>query len=294
MTNENQALPRWDSMTEKMKRRYSQMMDIARCDENIRGVVLYGSMVNENVKPDMFQDFDVYFIASDVNGFNVEVFSEVALMFNPSINYPELFEGEAAYLMLFEDDTRIDLVICTHDIFMKRHSKEYPMKTLLDKDSNLPNTNLSLAEENIIKPISEKRFSEVCTEFIWELQNSAKGIVRDELSFAVFFRDIGVRDMLNIIIDSYIGMKNDYSISVGSLGKFRKHFLTEQQYQLYAKTYLTNNAEDIWASLFNMVEMFRELGTCIAKKYCFHFPEKELDYMKDHLMRIKTGEMFNN
>ena len=63
----------------------------------------------------------------------------------------------------------------------------------------------------------------------------AKGIKRDELSFTMFIRDVSLRDMLNCVVDEYIGMNNDYSVSVGTLGKYRKKYLSQIQYELYQK-----------------------------------------------------------
>jgi hypothetical protein len=41
-----------------------------------------------------------------------------------------------------------------------------------------------------VKPMDEKAFRNTCSEFFWETQNMDKGLKRDELSFAMFIRDI--------------------------------------------------------------------------------------------------------
>ena len=94
-------------MQKQVVNRRSQILEIAQNDENIRGVFLYGSEVNKDVCPDIYQDFDIYYIAESIDDFDVSVFTGVGLMFIPSDNYPEIFENEYAYLMLFEDDSRI-------------------------------------------------------------------------------------------------------------------------------------------------------------------------------------------
>jgi len=272
-------------MTKQIDRR-SQILEIAQNDENIRGVFLYGSKVNKEVRPDIYQDFDIYYIAENIDDFDISVFADVGLMFVPSDNYPEIFENEYAYLMLFEDDSRIDLVVCTRETFLQKHANEIPMECLLDKDNNLPKTNLGFSEHYYVKPINEIIFAGTCSEFLWELQNVAKGIKRDELSYTMFIRDIGVRDMLNKIIDAYIEMTNP-SATVGTLGKYRKKYLSETQYSTYKMTYLSNNSEDIWKSIFYMLELFEELGTCIASHYGYKYPESEVRYIKDYLIRVR-------
>jgi len=185
-------------MAKQIDRR-SQILEIAQNDENIRGIFLYGSKANNEVRPDIYQDFDIYYIAEN-----------------------------------------IDEII----------------------------------------------FAGTCSEFLWELQNVAKGIKRDELSYTMFIRDIGVRDMLNKIIDAYIEMTNN-SATVGTLGKYRKKYLSETQYSTYKMTYLSNNPEDIWKSIFYMLELFEELGIYIASHYGYKYPESEVRYVRDYLIRVR-------
>ena len=44
-------------------------MIVAGADDRIRTVLLNGSRANPNIKPDIFQDFDIVFIVRDINSF---------------------------------------------------------------------------------------------------------------------------------------------------------------------------------------------------------------------------------
>ncbi|NLO38401.1 MAG: aminoglycoside 6-adenylyltransferase [Ruminiclostridium sp.] len=79
-----------------MKSPYSVIREIAENDENIIAVVLYGSRANPSIK-DQYQDYDILYIVSDVNQFDVSVFKAVKLIFIPSEHYPELFPAEKAF-----------------------------------------------------------------------------------------------------------------------------------------------------------------------------------------------------
>lgn len=269
-----------------MQNRYKYITDIARSDENIRGVVLYGSRADSDVKPDQYQDFDIYYIVNDKEKFNASVFENVKLCFVPSEVYPELFQGENAYLMLFDDDDRIDLTVGTMQTFLTNHTDGQLMKCLLDKDDKIHRLNDSDRSSYWVKPIDGKTFRNTCSEFLWETQNMAKGLKRDELPFAIFIRDISLRNMLNRFIDTYIGINNDYKVSVGTLGKYRKKYLSKAQYELYKNTYLSNTTEDVWKSLFYMIDLFGSLGRYIADKCNFIYPEEDEQYMRDYLCRI--------
>lgn len=192
-----------------MEEKYSYILKIAENDDNIRGVILYGSRVNDDVEPDEYQDYDIYFIVTNIVDFDVSVFENIKLKFVPSDNYPELFNNEHVYLMLFEDDSRIDLSVCTLQTFLTNRINGKLMKCILDKDNKIKEINENDKSTYWVKPLDERSFLGTCSEFLWELQNMAKGIKRDELSFAMYIRDISLRDMLNRIIDTYIGMKKN-------------------------------------------------------------------------------------
>ncbi|WMJ22156.1 aminoglycoside 6-adenylyltransferase [Paludicola sp. MB14-C6] len=269
-----------------MHNRYEYIMDIAKSDDNIRGVILYGSRADSSVKADKYQDFDIYFIVNERNKFNISVFENVKFYFVPSEIYPELFPGKSAYLMLFSDDDRIDLTVDTMENFLANHTNGQLMTCLLDKDDTIHGLNSSDRSINWVKPMDEKTFRNTCSEFLWETQNMAKGLKRDELSFAMFIRDISLRDMLNRVVDTYIGISYDYKISVGTLGKYRKKYLSHAQYELYRNTYLSNSTQDQWKSLFYMIDLFGSLGRQIADKCNFTYPEDDEHYMRDYLQRI--------
>ena len=250
-------------------------------------MVLYGSRADSSVKPDQYQDYDIYLIVNDRSKFTASVFENVRFCFVPSEIYPELFKGENAYLMLFSDDDRIDVTVGTMQTFLANRTNGQLMKCLLDKDDVIHGLSGSDKSGNWVKPMDEKTFKYTCSEFFWETQNMAKGLKRDELSFAMFIRDISLRDMLNRIVDTYIGISNDYKVSVGTLGKYRKRYLSQVQYELYRNTYLSNTTEDQWKSLFYMIDLFGSLGRQVASTCNFTYPEEDERYMKDYLLRIK-------
>lgn len=270
-----------------MQDRCEYIIDIAKSDDNVRGVVLYGSRSDCNVKPDRYQDYDIYFIVEDKDKFDVSVFENIKLYFLPSKVYPELFPNESAYLMLFGDDDRIDLTVCTMQTFIDNHSNGQLMRCLLDKDDAIHGLNSRDRSGYWVKPMDEEKFLNTCSEFFWETQNMAKGLKRDELSFAMFIRDISLRDMLNRMIDTYIGMNNNYKVSVGTLGKHRKQYLSNAEYKLYKNTYLSNTTEDQWKSLFYMIDLFDSLGRQIAEKYGFTYPAEDEQYMRNYLHRVQ-------
>ena len=74
---------------------------IAHSSDKIRVMTLEGSRVNSNVVPDIWQDYDITFLVTDVDGFKqsdewLKVFGDIVFMQKPEamdLFSPDLFEG---------------------------------------------------------------------------------------------------------------------------------------------------------------------------------------------------------
>src|SRR5699024_4370382 len=91
------------------------ILKVAKEDERIRLVGLNGSRTNENAPVDIFQDYDIAYLVTDMQAFIeqrswLDVFGERIIMQVPEDM--SLFSSELgnrySYLMLFEDGNRID------------------------------------------------------------------------------------------------------------------------------------------------------------------------------------------
>ncbi|MFJ8064586.1 aminoglycoside 6-adenylyltransferase [Psychrobacillus sp. NPDC096426] len=99
-----------------------QIMDlvltIAEQDKRIRAVGMNGSRTNPNAPKDIFQDFDIAYIVTEMDSFIndttwIDIFGERIIMQTPenkSMFPPELGD-RFTYLMLFTDGNRIDLTL---------------------------------------------------------------------------------------------------------------------------------------------------------------------------------------
>ena len=283
-----------------MINRIEYALNIAKADENIRCVILYGSRANDNIIPDRYQDYDIIFIAIDRNKFDFSVFEDVKIKINVNEIAPESFEEETTYLMLFGDDSRIDLTVCTMEVFisMEYLTSNHPlighMKCLLDKDKNL--SKLITVNSGIwnIEKMDEATFNSTCAAFFWQIQDVVIGLKRDELPYALSLRDeqYSMRDMLNKMINEYIGLNNNYSVKTGCLPKvifekYRKMYLSDELYKIYKNTYLSNTEEDIWTSIGYMIDLFSLISVKIAETHGYHYPKADELYMRDYVMRVK-------
>ena len=267
---------------------------IANDDERIRAVLMDGSRANPDVPKDKYQDYDIKYFVTDINFFygNTEWVKEK--FGNPLImQLPESMEilppsgdGHFCWLMIFEDGNRIDLSV----EFTPYIDDGEPVVVLLDKDGFFPQLNINKKYWHI-KPPSQKYFYECCNEFWWCLNNVAKGIARDELPYAMKMYNSIVRDMLDKMIEWYIGVNYDFSVSVGKMGKYFKNYLPENYYEKYTTTYSDNNYNHFWESIFSACELFHLTAEIVANYLNITYDQNEENGMRKYLNMVKNNCM---
>lgn len=205
------------------------ILEFAKSDDNVRAVLLKGSRANPNCKPDELSDYDIAFVTQSNEPYlNNQWFDEFASKFGKvailqTPDNPELFndthdpKDHYAYLTLFDDGLRLDITFETVN-FIDTVTLDSATIVLLDKDNKFPNV-VSSDSDFLIKPFTESQFKACCNEFWWCLQNVAKGIIRDELPYAMKMFNI-CHDELDKMIEWYIGIQNNFKVSAG---KFDLH-----------------------------------------------------------------------
>lgn len=273
----------------------SLILKIAKTDSRIRAAVMNGSRTNPNAPQDIFQDFDIVYIVNKIETFieNIDwinVFGERLMLQLPEDKkntlLPPINNGAYNYLMLFKDGNRIDLTLVPLEKRNEIIKDDSLTIVLLDKDNILPQIRQSSDEDYWERRPTENMFNECCNEFWWVLQNTAKGIWRDELPYAKGMF-IYARNMLDKMISWYISMQHDFKISTGKMGKYFKKFLEKDLWDMYYKTYSDGNYEHFWESIFISCELFRVLGSRTAEKLQYTYNNEEDKNMTGYLEWVK-------
>ncbi|MDE7193259.1 MAG: aminoglycoside 6-adenylyltransferase [Oscillospiraceae bacterium] len=268
------------------------IINTAKEDGRIRGVIMSGSRADVHAPRDIYQDYDIVYLVDEVTPFwnNTawleEKFGRILLLQTPEIMslIPPDNDGSFVFLTIFEDGNRIDLCVT---------SKPYvdngePAIVLLDKTGEL--SGIKPREDFwYIKPPEEKLFHDCCNEFHWCLNNVAKGIARDELPYVMGMLNSPVRDALNIMTDWYIGAENDFKVSAGKMGKYYKKYLPEELYKMYAATYSDSDYDNIWNAVFTACELFRRLAESVAGKFGYTYNITEDENIIDYMNKVKNN-----
>lgn len=273
------------------------ILNFAKSDKNIQAVWMNGSRVNPNVKKDEFQDYDIVFAVNDIAPFIkdkswIANFGETVIIQEPrkndlAIGIKSDFSRIYRFLMLFNDSNRIDLTFVNKNHALEEYKSDSLTVLLLDKDNFLPALPKPNDSDYHIRKPTEKQFEAYCNEFWWCLQNVAKGIVRDELTYAIRMFDI-VHAELEKMVEWYIGMQNNFEVSTGKFGKYFKYYLPKNLYEMYKETYSGSNYENLWDAVFKTCDLFRVLAKEVAVKLSFTYNQSEDDGITKYLEVLRS------
>lgn len=272
------------------------IIDTAKSDGRIRIVLLNGSRANSNIQPDNFQDFDIVFIVSNINSFIsdhiwTDFFGEKLIYQLPDeMTFGNDDKGNNknigySYLMLFKDRNRIDLTLFPIENFKTDFAFDSLTIVWLDKDNLIPNIPHSTDKDYHIQKPTEKNFLETCNEFWWVSTYVAKGLLRNEITYAKEMLERTVRPMFMKIIEWFIGTETNFSISFGKGGKNMQQNLSSMQYAKILATYSDQQLENNWKSLFLMTELFGEFAATVANRLNFQY---NLNEQQNVITYLKT------
>ncbi len=264
------------------KEMFNLILNIANEDRRIRGVILNGSRTNPNAIKDIFQDYDILYVVEDTNPFRKEKdwinqFGEVLYM-----QYPEessYYEGDVencyGWLIQFTDGNRLDLHVCTLAYALKEINEEGLYKILLDKDNSLPVNTEETDKYYWVKRPTEAQFLDTCNEYWWCLNNVAKGLWREEIPYVMDILNYNLRPCLLRLLEWEIGLKTNFSVSVGKSGKYMYRWLEKEQWNKFLETYSSGNIKDIWRTVFIMCDLFNDIAKDISSKMSIQYNQTE-------------------
>ncbi|HDR7710563.1 TPA: aminoglycoside 6-adenylyltransferase [Bacillus cereus] len=271
------------------------IINIAKEDGRIRAVIMNGSRVNPNVKKDCFQDYDIMYVVNDIQSFTsnhnwIHRFGEIMIVQMPeemSLVQPDE-DGKFPYLMQFMDGNRIDLTLVPVELVKKFVGQDSLSKLLLNKDNCLEEFPPASDKDYLIKKPTEKEFLDCCNEFWWCSTNIAKGLWREELSYAKGMLEGPVRDMFIVMLEWHIGMKTDFTVNTGKFGKHFEQYIEKDMWVQFKRTFSNAEYENIWESFFVMGDLFREVANEIANKYEYQYPQDDDDKVTNYLKHVKA------
>lgn len=273
-----------------------QVTDWAERDFDVRAVMLTGSRANPNAIADLLSDYDIEIAVNNAHLFlqNEEWLS----IFGDIITIIRVNEEFTLRMVLYKDCVRIDFRIYTIENFKEYiHQPALPdhwdigYKVLLDKDRLTANLKPPAYKAYIIAKPTEEEFLSTVTDFWWDATYVAKSLWRNELFYAKYMMDNGIRfSYLQKMIEWHAGLKSGWKISTNKYGRFFKQYLDNETWVALEKTFAGNKTEENWNALFTILQLFSRLALTIAKELDYSYPLKLEGEITAYLNKIRNLE----
>ena len=269
------------------------ILEVARKDPRIKAVLLNGSRANPSVEKDMYQDFDIVYVVDEIESWLkddrwIDVFGpRVMLQMPERMRNPEN-RGNFTYLMLFTDGNRIDLTLVPKRNINSLLQDKLTI-VLLDKENLFTDVSEPSDSEFHIQPPSQLEYTSCCNNFLWCLQNVAKGIARNQWPHAIGMFDGIVREELNQMLDWTVGVLTEFSVSPGKLGKYYPKYLPVDVYHMFLQTYDTKDADHLWNAMFNAIACFYKAADLVGSQMDYPYPHQDHQNMKNYLIRFRDS-----
>ncbi|MFC4099501.1 aminoglycoside 6-adenylyltransferase [Paenibacillus xanthanilyticus] len=278
-------------------RNEAQMMDLilstAREDERIRAVILNGSRANPEARRDLFQDYDIVYVVASVEDIIrdrawFDRFGErmIAQSSDQQLDSDRQPGDSFICMMQFMDGNRLDLRLFQADRLAELEPDSLSV-LLLDKDGLIGEMEPPSLRDYAVKPPAAREFDACANEFWWVSTYVAKGLWRDELTYAKSMMDGPVREMLIRMLVWRIGERTGYAADTGKLGKYLKSHLAPAEWELFVRTYPDAVPERMWEALLRMGELFRQAGREVAAACGYVYPEEDDRRVTAHLAYVR-------
>jgi aminoglycoside 6-adenylyltransferase len=249
------------------------ILTTARANERVRVVIMNGSRANLNAPRDIFQDFDIVYLVTDVTPFRrnlqwIERFGALMILQLPEEmqDPPPSDDSGFGYLMQFADGNRIDLGIYPLDALGERVSDSLTM-VLLDKDGIVGPLDPPSERDYLPQPPTAKAFADCCNEFWWVCPYVAKGLWRQEILYAKTMLDQVLREQLMKMLAWHIGVQTGFRRNPGKFGKHFQRYLEPEMWRMVEATYAGANYDHTWDALFAMCDLFERIAVPVAGSF---------------------------
>jgi aminoglycoside 6-adenylyltransferase len=273
---------------------YALIVNMARNDERIRAVIMNGSRTDPNSPRDIFQDYDIVYIVTEVSSFKhdlnwIKRFGEVMIMQMPDdmLEPPPSNDGSFAFLMQFTDGNRIDLTLFPLSKLDKL-GKDSLSLSLLDKDGIIKPFALPNNSDYLPKPPLPKEYDDCCNEFWWVCTSVAKGLWREEIIYAKYMLEQIVREQLMKMLAWHVGARTQFAKNPGQFGKYFKQYLEPDLWEMLQKTYADADYDNTWQALHAACDLFRKTAIHVAEHLGFEYPHGDDQRVSAHLHHVRT------
>ena len=238
---------------------------IAAEDDRIRVMTLEASRVNPHIQPDIWQDYDITFLVTEMDSFLesdewLSVFGDLVFLQKPEamdLFPPDFPEGWFSYLMLFRDGIKIDLTLVRLDQADEYFSSDPLIRVILDKDGTAP---------QLPDPTDDPFRTECpCREYVTDCANEfyfcctyvQRALFREEIQFVRHIFATRLHPELLRMLTYLAGTRSSFPVNTGKYERWLGRYLSEDEREMISLTYDLRDLESAETALGTAMELFR-------------------------------------
>lgn len=251
----------------------------------VEAVAMSGSRTDTKAPKDEFQDYDVVYIVDDLDNLTRDL--SWLDQFGKRIIEQEVGLGQRRlYLMLFEDDNRIDLTLCPKDYIQEWVDSEAGF-TVLEDPEHLFEPYSPNIESYWTNSATEKDFEKVCNEFWWVSAYVVKGICRNQLIYATdHLYGICQQEFLKILAWQVASDRG--TVDIGKNYKYLFQYLPTEKEKEFSALLDFSSVEKLTQSMFATMQLFHREAQILAQKMGFDYDkevaEEMIQYAEERLL----------
>lgn len=270
----------------------------------VRAVLLTSTRAVPNSHVDALSDYDVILIVEDIHPFVsnrewLNDFGEVLVVYWDAV-YPDptFGLGCCGNVTQYSSGLKIDFTLWSVELFQKIVAEpvlpdelDAGYQVLLDKD------NLTLAMQPpsfkayVPKPPSLEQYQTHVNDFLTDAPYIAKCLRRGELMPVKWALDYDMKHIyLRQMLEWYVGVKYNWSVPVGSLGKGLKKLLPADIWERLEQTYAGADVAENWEALINTMELFKQVATQVGEHLGHAYPHELHQRVSAYVEHIKQLE----
>lgn len=246
---------------------YNLVLNIANQDKRIEAVLLNGSRANPNVPKDDFQDYDIVFVTNFIEDIISDTnyhkkFGDILIMQKPNEFRNKTEYNCFAYLMQFQDLTRIDLRLIKPE-FLEDYLDDAFSKVLLDKKNKYLDYNFERSSLYETKQLSEDEINKILNEIYWVSTYVVKGITRNDIMYSEFMISNPIKNAFIKLLKQKILIEKELdSLSFGKLDKDILQYITDKDQLL--KIFSNKSLKDIESNLRFLLDETNQMAKYIS------------------------------
>jgi aminoglycoside 6-adenylyltransferase len=268
----------------------------------VRAMLLTSTRAIPNAALDVFSDYDVILVVSDIHPFVadrswLEDFGSVLVVYwDPIHPDPDYGIEQVGNVTQYADGLKIDFTLWPVELLRRivaapalLDELDAGYAVLLDKDGLTDDMKAPTYTAYIPTRPTDETFQKAIEDFFSDAPYVAKCLWRDQLLPAKWCLDYDMKHIfLRQMLEWRIERDHDWSVPVGALGKGLKQRLPPDIWRQLEQTYAGAGIAENWEALFKTLALFRRVAIEVAEHLGYAYPNELDQRVTDYVQHMRS------